>query len=63
VPADRAADLQLAFRKTSEDPAFLAEAEKMKLEISPVYAEEAINLIRQLAGTPEDVLEQLRNLR
>jgi tripartite-type tricarboxylate transporter receptor subunit TctC len=63
VSADRAADLQLAFRKTSEDPAFLADAEKMKLEISPVFAEEAKRLIQELAATPEDVLEQLRNLR
>jgi tripartite-type tricarboxylate transporter receptor subunit TctC len=63
VPADRAADLQLAFRKTAEDPAFLAEADKMKLEISPVYAEDAIKLIQQLAATPEPVLDQLRHLR
>jgi tripartite-type tricarboxylate transporter receptor subunit TctC len=63
VPADRSANLQSAFRKTSEDPAFLADAEKMKLEISPVYAEETLRLIQQLAATPEDILEQLRNLR
>ncbi len=63
VPADRARDLQQAFRLTAEDPAFLADAEKMKLEISPVYAEETLKLIKQLAETPEDVLQQLRNLR
>lgn len=63
VPADRAADLQEAFRKTAEDPAFLADAEKMKLEISPVFAEETLKLIRQLAATPDDVLQQLRDLR
>jgi tripartite-type tricarboxylate transporter receptor subunit TctC len=63
VPADRAADLQQAFRMTTQDPAFLADAEKMKLEVSPVYAEEALKLIRELAATPEDVLQQLRSLR
>lgn len=63
VPADRAKDLQQAFRLTAEDSAFLADAEKMKLEISPVYAEETLKLIKQLAETPEDVLQQLRNLR
>lgn len=63
VPADRARDLQQAFKATAEDPAFIADAEKMKLEISPVYADETLRLIRQLAETPEDVLQQLRNLK
>jgi tripartite-type tricarboxylate transporter receptor subunit TctC len=63
VPADRAADLQQAFLRTTEDPGFLADADKMKLEISPVSAAEALKLIAQLAATPEDVLQQLRNLR
>ncbi|MFN3889542.1 MAG: Bug family tripartite tricarboxylate transporter substrate binding protein [Beijerinckiaceae bacterium] len=63
LPAERAADLQQAFRLTTADRAFLADAEKMKLEISPVYADEALKLIRELAATPEDVLQQLRNLR
>lgn len=63
VPADRAKDLQQAFMRTAEDPGFLADAEKMKLEISPVSAADALKLIAQLAATPEDVLQQLRNLR
>jgi tripartite-type tricarboxylate transporter receptor subunit TctC len=63
VPADRATDLQQAFLRTTEDPGFLADADKMKLEISPVSAAEALKLIAQLAATPEDVLQQLRNLR
>jgi tripartite-type tricarboxylate transporter receptor subunit TctC len=63
VPQDRARALQTAFRDTTSDPAFLAEAKKLKLEISPVRAEEAERLIVQLAKTPADVLQQLRDLR
>ncbi len=63
IPADRANGLQQAFMRTTEDPGFLADAEKMKLEISPVSAAKVLELIVELAATPEDVLQQLRNLR
>ena len=36
VPADRAQALRRAFDATLKDPAFLAEAEKLKLEVNPV---------------------------
>lgn len=63
IPTDKARGLQAAFRDASQDQAFLAEAQKMKLEISPVFAEEAMQLIQQLAQTPAAVLAQLRELR
>jgi len=63
VPTDHGRALQAAFRDASQDQAFLAEAQKMKLEISPVFAEEAMQLIKQLAQTPPAVLAQLRDLR
>ena len=63
VPADQANALQQAFKATTEDQGFVAEAQKLKLEISPVFAEEALQLIRKLAETPPDVLARLRDLR
>lgn len=63
VPPDQANALQQAFKATVQDEAFLAEAQKLQLEISPVLAEEAVQLIRQLAETPPDVLARLRDLR
>jgi tripartite-type tricarboxylate transporter receptor subunit TctC len=39
VPADRLAALRKAFMDTMKDPEFLAEAEKAKLEITPVSGE------------------------
>ena len=36
VPADRAAILQKAFMETQSDPAYVADAEKAKMELSPI---------------------------
>ena len=36
VPADRLAALRRAFDATMKDPAFIAEAEKLQLEIEPM---------------------------
>ena len=63
IPPDRARALQTAFRDTTNDPNFLAEAKKLKLEISPVMADEATRLLEELAKTPPEVLAQLRDLR
>ena len=63
VPPDQANALQQAFKATTLDQGFVAEAQKLQLEISPVYAEEALQLIRKLAETPPDVLARLRDLR
>ncbi|MBX9761349.1 MAG: hypothetical protein K2Y29_21410 [Beijerinckiaceae bacterium] len=63
VPAEQATALRQAFKATAEDPGFLAESQKLQLEISPVFADEAVALIRKLAETPQDVLARLRDLR
>jgi tripartite-type tricarboxylate transporter receptor subunit TctC len=62
VPSDRAQALQAAFRATSQDPEFLADAAKLQLEVSPVLADDAAKLIDNLAHTPPDVLQRLRDL-
>ncbi len=48
VPADREQALRRAFDATLKDPAFLAEAEKLKLEVNPVTGEEIDRLIAEL---------------
>ena len=60
VPADRAQALRRAFDATLKDPAFLAEAEKLKLEVNPVTGEEVDKLIAELYATPKDVVEETR---
>ena len=60
VPADRKLALRRAFDATLKDPAFLAEAEKLKLEVSPVSGEDVDRLIAELYATPQDIVEETR---
>jgi tripartite-type tricarboxylate transporter receptor subunit TctC len=60
VPADRAQALRQAFMATLKDPAFLAEAEKLKLDVNPVSGEEVDKLIAELYATPKDIVEETR---
>jgi tripartite-type tricarboxylate transporter receptor subunit TctC len=52
VPKDRAEALRAAFDNTMKDPEFLADAEKMQLEITPVSGEEIEKLVKELYQTP-----------
>jgi len=60
VPADRAEALRRAFDATLKDPAFLAEADKLQLEVNPVTGEEVTRLISELYATPKDIVEEAR---
>jgi tripartite-type tricarboxylate transporter receptor subunit TctC len=51
VPAERVAALRKAFDETLKDPEFLAEAEKLTLEITPVSGERIQNLIAEVYRT------------
>jgi tripartite-type tricarboxylate transporter receptor subunit TctC len=62
VPADRAAAVETALRRTFTDKDFLAEAEKGRLEIGPLYGEQIRNLVLEFLGMPEDVKARLRAL-
>ncbi len=63
VPADRAKALQNAFMETARDKEFLAETEKLGLDVSPVGADEAMEMLDRLAAAPNDLKEQLRKLQ
>jgi tripartite-type tricarboxylate transporter receptor subunit TctC len=60
VPADRALALRRAFDATLKDPAFLAEADKLKLDVNPVSGEEVDRLVAELYATPKDVVDEAR---
>jgi tripartite-type tricarboxylate transporter receptor subunit TctC len=62
VPADRAKALQDAFLATHKDPAYLAEAEKLGIEISPIGADEILRLIDKITKTPADQLKRIEKL-
>jgi tripartite-type tricarboxylate transporter receptor subunit TctC len=60
IPADRAEALRRAFDATLKDPGFLAEADKLKLEVNPVNGEAVAKLIAELYATPKDIVEEAK---
>ncbi|HEU4359591.1 MAG TPA: tripartite tricarboxylate transporter substrate-binding protein [Xanthobacteraceae bacterium] len=55
VPADRTATLRKAFMDAMKDPGFLAEAEKMQLEIDPVSGDAVQAIVRDVYQTPKSI--------
>lgn len=60
LPPDRAAALRTAFASTLRDPAFLEDAERARLDVSPVSGEEVDALLRESAAAPKDVLDRVK---
>ncbi|NBS12062.1 MAG: hypothetical protein EBS77_05245 [Gammaproteobacteria bacterium] len=58
IPADRAKALQDAFVATVNDPAFIAEAKKMDLELSPLSGDEVAALVAESYDTPQAVIDR-----
>jgi len=60
VPADRVNALRRAFDATMKDRAFLDEAAKLALEVSPMTGEAVQTLVGELARTPPSVAARVR---
>ena len=60
VPADRAAALQHAFDAMVRDPEFLADAERLRLEIMPISGSELQRLMTEIYATPPDIVAKAR---
>jgi len=58
VPADRVAMLRKAFAELANDKEFLAEVDKLKIEISFVPGEEIDKVVSLIAATPPDVADR-----
>jgi tripartite-type tricarboxylate transporter receptor subunit TctC len=58
IPADRAEALRKAFMETMEDPEFVADAEKEKLEITPVPGDELQKLVADVYSTPPAIAQK-----
>ena len=56
VPAERVALLRRAFDAMMRDEAFLAEADRVKIDIDPMTGEETQAAIVQILATPPDVI-------
>jgi hypothetical protein len=62
VPADRVKIMRDAYNKTISDPAYLAEAERRRLDIDPTPGEELDKLAKEVMTTPPDVVERVKKL-
>jgi len=58
VPPERLAVLRQGFNDTMKDPDFLADAEKMKLEVRPLSGEQAEIVVRQIYAETSPVIAQ-----
>lgn len=62
LPAERAKALQAAFMAMHKDKAFLDEAKKLKLDISPISGEDVIKLLERSARTPKEVITRYNEI-
>jgi tripartite-type tricarboxylate transporter receptor subunit TctC len=60
VPADRVAALRAAFIDTLRDPALLAEADRMRLDIKAVSGAEIQALVAKMYAAPQAVVDRAR---
>jgi tripartite-type tricarboxylate transporter receptor subunit TctC len=60
VPPDRLGALRRAFDATMKDPEFLAEADKMRVGVSPMTGEELQKLVAQVSGLSPALLDRVR---
>lgn len=63
VPAKRLNALRRAFDATMKDPAFLADAEKRRLEIDPITGEEITSLMEELYQTDDKIAQRVEAFR
>ena len=62
VPADRVKALQKAFDETMKDTAFIADAQKIGIDVNPLSGEEIRGIMAEIDAAPDDVMERLRKL-
>jgi len=60
VPPERVEAIRRAFDATMKDPAYLAEADKLKIEVDPLTGEQVVALIEQIYRTPTETVARVR---
>jgi tripartite-type tricarboxylate transporter receptor subunit TctC len=60
VPADRVALLRKALAATFADKAFVAECEKLQMDIDPMSAEEVTKIVSEVIGAPPEVVARAK---
>jgi tripartite-type tricarboxylate transporter receptor subunit TctC len=62
VPAERAKALQDAFMAVHRDAAYLDEAARLRMEVSPIDSRAVLDTIDRIAAAPPSVLDYLRRI-
>ena len=62
LPLERAAILKDAFMATQRDPAYLADARALQIDVSPLSGDEIQALLRRLAATPAALIERYKSI-
>jgi tripartite-type tricarboxylate transporter receptor subunit TctC len=60
IPADRVQALRAAFMATANDPEFIQDAEKSRLEVSPTSGEDVERVVASISRVPPDLMEKLK---
>jgi tripartite-type tricarboxylate transporter receptor subunit TctC len=62
LPDDRAGALRTAFDRTMKDTEFLAEAEKLAIEVAPMTGRDVDRLMKEIYETPADLVTEARRV-
>jgi tripartite-type tricarboxylate transporter receptor subunit TctC len=62
VPQDRAKALQEAFLAVHQDPTYRDEAARLKIDVSPVGADDVLHAIARIAAAPPELLGYMKKL-
>jgi hypothetical protein len=60
VPQARVDAIRKAFDATMKDPEFIAEADKLKIDIDPLTGVQVAELLQKIYKTPADTVERVR---
>lgn len=62
TPMDRVQLLRSAFEKAAKDPDLLAEAKRLRVEVTPVRGEQLQKMAKDVLTQPPEVIEQIKKL-
>jgi tripartite-type tricarboxylate transporter receptor subunit TctC len=60
TPADRVAALRRAFDATVKDPDFVAEAQKLRIELGPLPGEDLQKIVEEVQAMPPAIVEKVK---
>ena len=63
IPADRAQALQKAFMDVNSDAGYIADANKLHVDISPIDGNVVLEMIDRLSKTPPELFDYMRKLQ